>query len=83
MSRLQIVFMVVPVTIGTTIGTITGINDEIKILRRYNFRIVPAIFQIGGRISLYAGTGAICGLMWPIHAGLAAYNFTDEQSKLG
>ncbi len=83
MSRLQIVFMVVPATIGSAIGTIIGINDEIKTLRHYNFRIVPDIFQIGGRISLYAGTGAICGILWPIYSGLAAYNFIDEQSKLG
>ena len=77
------IFTIIPATIGGTIGTVKGINDEIKKLRIYNFRIVPDIFQIAARISLGTGTGAICGILWPIHVGLAAYNFIDEQSKLG
>jgi hypothetical protein len=83
MSHLKILFMIVPTVIGTTIGTTKAINEEIKTIRRHNFRIVPDIFQIGARISLGTGTGAICGILWPIHLGLAAYNFIDEQSKLG
>jgi hypothetical protein len=82
MSRLQIVFIVIPATIGGTIGTINGINDEIKTLRRHNFRGISDIFLIGTRISLSAGTGAMCGILWPIHLGFASYNFIDEQSKL-
>ena len=30
MSRLQMMFTIIPATIGGTIGTIKGINDEIK-----------------------------------------------------
>ena len=80
MSRLKIVFMVVPATIGGTIGTISGINDEIKTLRRHKFRGLSDIFLIGTRVSLSAG--AMCGILWPIHLGFASYNFIDEQSKL-
>lgn len=83
MSRVQIVFIVIPATIGGTIGTINGVNDEIKTLRRHNFRGISDIFLIGTRISVSTGIGAINGLLWPIHLGIASYNFIDEQSKLG
>jgi hypothetical protein len=83
MSRLQICILVIPATIGSIIGTISTINEEIKTIRHHKFKIVPDIFQVGGRISLGAGTGAICGILWPFYGGLAAYNFIDEQSKLG
>ena len=83
MSSRQIVFIIIPATIGSTIGITKAINDEIKTLRRHNFKVVPDIFQIGTRITLGAGTGAMCAILWPIHAGLAAYNFINEQSRLG
>jgi hypothetical protein len=83
MTYLKILFMVFPATIGGTIGTIKGINNEIKTLRRHNFRVLPDIFQISARISVSIGIGAINGLLWPIHLGIASYNFIDEQSKLG
>ena len=82
MSRSQLVFLIIPATIGSTIGTITAINDEVMTPRRYKFKIVPDIFQIATRISLGAETGAMYGVLWPIHVGLAAYNFIDKQSKL-
>ena len=76
MTYLKILFIVFPATMGGTIGTIKGINDEIKTLRRHNFRGIPDIFQIATRISVSTGIGAI-------HLGIASYNFIDEQSKLG
>lgn len=83
MSLSQLILLLIPGTIGGTIGTITSLNDEIKTLRRYNFRVVPDVFQIGCRITFGTGTGAISSIIWPIHIGLSAYNFIDEQSKLG
>jgi hypothetical protein len=83
MSKIKLVFMVFHSAVGGTIGIINSIDKEVKTLRRYNFRILPDIFQIGARISLGAGAGAICGLLWPAYGGILAYNFLDEQSKLG
>lgn len=83
MSLTQVFLLLIPGTIGGTIGTITSLNDEIKTLRRHNLRVVPDVFKIGERISCGAGMGAMSGILWPIHIGLAAYHFIDEQSKLG
>ncbi len=82
MSNTRLALMIIPTAIGATIGTITAINNEITTLRRYNFRVVPDIFQIGARISLGTGTGAMCGLLWPVYGGLLAYNFIDNISRL-